>query len=221
MGGIEDKRSPLAKALGERVPCKVITVEKGRLVGVPLALLALSADESQEATIAAHKQLVSERAWEAENLFTEGGTASLNLETAVQFLARALVVPPGKEVVDPAEVQRVAASPDDLRKHLQADEVSLLWSMYLEHVQERSPLSRAASWEEVEETLEALGKGQVSTFVLSGFDAVTLRFITHELARRLYTPTSSPSSDTSPSSESPPASPGSSDSTTDPTLTVE
>ena len=125
MGGIEDKRSPLAKALGERVPCKVVTVEKGRLVGVPLALLALSADESQEATIAAYKQLVSERAWEAENLFTEGGTATLNMETAVQFLARALVVPPGKDVVDPAEVQRVAASPDP--SELLGERVSPRW----------------------------------------------------------------------------------------------
>lgn len=226
MAGFDDKRSPLAKALGERVPVKVVTVERGRLVGIPLALLALSMDESQDATVSAHKHLTEVKQWAEENLFTEDGTTALNMEIATHVLSRALVVPPGKEAVNPAEVQRVVGSSDELRKLLQPDEIQLLWGMYLDHLQERSPLSRARSWEEVEGTLEALGKGQVSTFALSGFDVATLRFIANELAVRLFSmPTSSPSSDTSPSSAkadgSKPTSDSATESPTPATLIVE
>ncbi len=226
MAGFEDRRSPLAKALGERVPAKVIAVERGRLVGIPLALLALSMDETQDATVKAHQHLTVTKKWAEENLFTEDGTAALNMEVATHILSRALVTPPGKEEVNPAEVQRVVGSPDELRKLLQPDEIQLLWGMYLDHLQERSPLSRARSWEEVEGTLEALGKGQVSTFALSGFDVATLRFIVNEQAVRLFsTPTSSLSSDTSPSNGrddgSRPTSDSATESPTQPTLTVE
>lgn len=211
MSGIEDKRSPLLRALGDRVPVEVVTVERGRLMGLPLAILALSMDATQDATVLAHKHLTEEKKWSEENLFTEGGAAALNMEIATHILARALVVPPGKDVVNPDEVRRVASSPDELRRVLQPDEIQLLWGIYLDHIQKRSPLSRAATWEEVEETLESLGKGRVSTYALSGYDNATLRFMLHEMAVRMYgTPTSSPSSATSPSSGSPDASSASS-----------
>lgn len=220
--GFDDKRSPLARALGDRIPARVVKVEGGRLVGIPLALLALSMDDSQDATIAAHKHFTEAKAWAEENLFTEGGAAALSMEVAVHILARALIVPPGKEMVSVAEVQRIAAGPDELRRLLLPDEIKLLWGMYLDHMEQRSPLSRAQTWEEVEGTLEALGKGQVSTFVLSGFDSATLRFIVTEAAVKMYArPTSSPSSGTSPSSGSPDGSSASSGSpTTTPTATL-
>ncbi|MDO9016553.1 MAG: hypothetical protein Q8S73_26550 [Deltaproteobacteria bacterium] len=205
-----DPRSPLARALGQRVPVKAVTVEKGRLRGVPLALRALSQAELQECRRAANLRLVEGLKWQEENLFTEAGLEDSEIENATQILALALVTPQSADAVSPRDAQRVAKDADELRLLLTKHEIALLWRIWCDYEIERSPLStapvdaggRLLMSEAMEATLRALGEAQVSSYALHGYDTVTLRFIVTELAERLYsTPTNSPSSGTSPSSE--------------------
>lgn len=228
--GVVDKRSPIAKALGDRVPVKPVIVERGRLKGVPLALRWLSQDELQKARRAANERMTEVLAWKEENLFTEAGEEDVETERATQVLALALVVPPAEDTVSPRAAQRFAASADELREYLDKQEIALLWRMWCDFEVERSPLSTAkrladgslAMTEAMEATLRALGEARVSSYALHGYDTVTLRFIVTELAARLCsTPTSSPSSATSPSSEPADTSSAPSGSTSDPTMTVE
>ena len=220
--GITDNRSPLLRALGDRVAVRVVTVEKGRLRGVPLALRALSHAEMQQCRRAASAHMTGALAWAQEQLVTEAGEEDLETEVATQVLALALVEPQSADAVRPGDARRIVADANELRDILTKGEIALLWRIWNAHEEERSPLSTAKGWADVEATLEALGKARVSSYALHGYDTATRLFIITELAERLYsTPTSSPSSDTSPSSESPNDSPDTSDSTTSPTMTVE
>lgn len=226
----KDNRSPLAKALGERVPCKVVEVLRGRLAGVPMAVRALSNGEIQRATIEARKHLLAE-GWESEDLFTELGESVFNMETAVRILAAALIVPPGGDAVKAPEAQRLTSGPDQVRALLEPDEITLLFQEFCAWQEERSPLSRAKTLEEVEDLIEALGKGQAPSSRLNAFDPSSLKSIICGLAARLMSATRPPSSPTSlfaapapaPStpSGSATASPSTSAPPSAPTLTVE
>lgn len=227
---MDDPRSLIVKALGQRVPAKVIAVEKGRLQGIPLALRWMSSDELQKARRAANKRMTEVLAWKQENLFTEAGIEDEQTEYATQVLAVALIEPPGNDVVSPRDARRFAASADELREMLDKHEIALLWRIWCDYEIERSPLTlapvddegRLMMSEAMEATLTALGEARVSSYALHGFDTVTLRFIVTELAERLYsTPTTSPSSDTSPSSAPGDGSSDSSGSGTGPAMTIE
>lgn len=188
MKGLSDKRSGLARRLGGVVPTRTIDGYGPRLNG--LALRALPAGELQKATAAAVVYLTSEEVgFRDEHLYTEVGEQALDLETKMQVLFRALVDP-----ADPAVAY--AANVDEVRV-LEPDEVSVLFNEFVTFQEERSPMTRASSWEEVEDLLEALGKGSVPKTRLNSFDASSLRFMLHELAVRHWTPTSPPFSDTS------------------------
>ncbi len=231
MAGFDDKRSPLARFLGERVPCRRVEIRTGRLAGLPAALRALSAAEIQRATLDAVKHLTTE-GWEKEDLYTELGESVLNMETAVRLLAAALVVPPGEQgEVRPGELAPLTSGPDQVRALFEPDEITLLFREFCAYQDERSPLSRAKSVEEVEDLIEALGKGQAPTSRLNAFDPSSLRSIITGLAVRLMSATRPPSSPTSPSgvtataSSTPSASvtgtPPTSPPPSAPTLTVE
>jgi len=205
MAGFEDKRSPLAKALGERVPFRRLELTTGRLAGIPIAIRSLSAQQITDATREAVRYL-SEAGWTDDHLFTELGESIFNMETCVQILARALIVPPGSDLVKHEEVTLLTSGPDQVRALLDPDEITLLDREFNAFQAERSPLSRATKWEEVQDLMEALGKGQVPSSRLSVFDDTSLRFIVTELAARLMSATRALSSPTSPSSAPSPTS---------------
>lgn len=195
---VKDTRSPLAKLLGD-APVAHRKVEGfegagGRFKGVPLSLVALSGDVQERATSDAAKHLVAV-GFNREDLYTEIGEGLFGYEIKVRLLSRAL-----RDGNDPTRL--FAESADELRKTLEADEVAALFEHLLDYQEERSPLSRARSWEEVEALLVAVGKGLAPGTSLNSFDAASLRFMLRELAARWVTLTKPPSSDTSLPSDS-------------------
>lgn len=171
-----------------------------RLRGIPLALRTLNADENLRVRAAARKWLCEECGFTEDFLAsTEDGEATTGFEVKVRTIALALV--------EPAPPHRaVAKDADELRGLLDADEIVALFELYIDWVQERSPISSAKSAEEVSALVDAMGKGTLPTRHLSGYDSASLRSIAIELVARLRTRTNSPSSDTSPSSAMAPTS---------------
>lgn len=195
---VKDTRSPLAKLLGG-APVAHRKVEGfegagGRFKGVSLALVALSGDVQERATSDAAKHLVAV-GFNREDLYTEIGEGLFGYEIKVQLLSRAL-----RDGNDPTRL--FAADADELRKTLEADEVAALFEHLLDYQEERSPLSRARSWEEVEALLVAVGKGLAPGSALNSYDAASLRFMLRELAARWAMLMRPPSSDTSPVNDS-------------------
>lgn len=195
---VKDTRSPLAKLLGQS-PLAHRKIEGfegagGRFRGASLALLALSGDAQERATSDAAKHLVAV-GFEREDLYTEIGEGIFSYEIKVQLLARSLV--DGNDPTKP-----FAASADELRRTLEPDEVSVLFEHALSYQEERSPLSKARSWEEVEGLIDAVGKGLTAPTSLNSYDSGSLRFMLRELAYRYTARTKPPSSDTSPASDS-------------------
>jgi hypothetical protein len=194
---VRDTRSPLAKLLGD-APVAHRKVEGfegagGRFKGVSLALVALSGDVQERATSDAAKHLVSV-GFNREDLYTEIGESLFGYEIKVQLLSRAL-----RDGNDPTRL--FAESADELRKTLEADEVAGLFEHLLDYQEERSPISRARSWEEVEALLVAVGKGLAPATSLNSCDSASLRFMLRELAARWVTLMKPPSSGTSPASD--------------------
>lgn len=163
-----------------------------RFRGIPLALRTLNADENLRVRAEALKWLSSSCGFSEDYLVgTTNGESLTEFEVKVRSIAIALV--------EPAPPHRaVAKDADELRVMLDADEVSALFELYLDWVQERSPISAARTAEEVASVVDALGKGTMPKSRLSVYDSVSLRSITNELVARLRTQTSSPSSPTSP-----------------------
>ncbi len=221
MDGIKDVRSPLARALGGRVAWKRVEAPKGRLAGLPIAVRSLPYERIQTAVRAATAYLTEKCGWKEEHLYTELGEAQLDIEAQVQTLALALVVPPdrGAELSE-GTVATLASSADDLRALLEPDEIGFLYRQFVDFQNERSPLTRAKSAEEVEAFIDALGKGTTPLSSLSTCEGDTLLHIALAMAARLRRPTSPPSSPTSPSNAPDAGSPPPSDSKSPPT-TIE
>lgn len=163
-----------------------------RLRGIPLALRTLNADENLRVRAEALKWLSSSCGFTEDYLVgTTNGESLTEFEIKVRTIALALV--------EPAPPHRaVAKDADELRVMLDADEVSALFELYVDWVQERSPISAAKTAEEVASVVDALGKGTMPRSRLSAYDSASLRSIAIELVARLRTQTSSPSSPTSP-----------------------
>lgn len=197
--------SPLRRALDASRTGRAVKVIEfdgcgQRLRGIPLALRTLSADENLRVRAAARKWLCEECGFTEDFLAsTEDGEATTGFEVKVRTIALALV--------EPAAPHRpVAKDADELRVMLDADEVMALFELFVDWVQERSPISSAKTAEEVSALVDAMGKGTQPTQRLNGYDSASLRSIAKELAARLRTLTNSPSSDTSLSSATAPTS---------------
>lgn len=199
-GFIKDRRSPLAQALGERgFAVKVVEDfegHDGRMKGVPIALRALSNDQRLRCVLAAQRFLHEECGATEYWLEGEVGKGEFDLESQVRLLTVALVEPEFPHAC-------IAKSADDLRKLFDAQEIRQLYELFVDHLAERSPVSRAKSAEEVEAVVEALGKGLIPTSRLTSFDSSTLRSALHSLAVRHWRLMSSSSSPSSPSTEPP------------------
>lgn len=221
MKGFTDKRSPLARALAGKIAWKRIKAETGRLAQLDLAVRSLPQHEIATAMRAALKGLVDD-GWNEEHLYTELGEGVHDLETQVQVLSRCLLVPPAEgEAGDATESQCVpfADSAEDLRKILEPDEVAFIFREFTRYQEERSPISRARTPEEVVAFVDALGKEMIPLSRLRSCDSATLLAIATELGERLVISTSYSSSATSPSSAPSETSSPSSDSETPTTET--
>lgn len=201
---------PLRKALhaSSRGPAvKVIEFDGcgGRLRGVPLGLRTLSADESLRLRAEAFRWLSTECGFSADYIVgTSDGASHLEFEVKVRTLALALVEPGGAH-------SPVAKDPDELRKILEADEVTQLFEAYLDWTAERSPISSAKTAEEVRDLVDAMGKAMAPTSRLNAYDSVSLRIIATELVNRVRALTNAPSSPTPSSSDTATASSDTSD----------
>lgn len=221
--GIEDRRSPLAKALGGKVAWKRVTVERGRLAGVDIAVRSLPQDRIQSAMRAAVQYLTEKCGWREEQLYTELGEATHDAETQLQVLARALITPPRDDHASLTEGTAVALVHDaeDLRTLLDPPEVAYLFREFTRFQQERSPFTRAQTPEEIEALVDSLGKGLTPPSRILSFDDATLRNIAHGLALRLRRLMNSPSSPSSPSTDTSDGSSVPSDSETTTGMTIE
>jgi hypothetical protein len=192
--------SPLRKALhasARGAAVKVIEFDGcgGRLRGVPLGLRTLSADESLRLRAEAFRWLSTECGFSADYIVgSADGESHLAFEVKVRTLALALVEPGGTNAP-------VAKDADDLRKMLEADEVTQLFEAYLDWTAERSPISSAKTAEEVRDLVDAMGKAMAPTSRLNAYDSVSLRIIATELVNRVRALTSAPSSPTPSSSD--------------------
>ena len=202
---IKDKRSPFQKAIGgAEIPHKVVDDFVGageRFKGTPVAVRTLPADVIMRADAAAVHACLA-LGYTTEMLYTEAGEDALAFERKVQTLAKACV--------DPADPSRPFFASADEARLLEPDEAHVLYNHFVAWQEERSPLSRANTWQEVEDQLMALGKGLIPRSWLNSFDASSLRFMCCGLADRLATLTSPSSPPTSPSSEPDPSSASSS-----------
>ena len=195
---VKDTRSPLAKLLGQ-APVAHRKFEGfegagGRFKSASLALVSLSGDAQERATADAAKHLVSV-GFNREDLYTEIGEGLFGYEIKVQLLSRALC--DGNDPTKP-----FAESADELRRVLEPDEVTALFEHMLSYQEERSPLTKARSWEEVEGLIDAVGKGLTAPTSLNSYDSGSLRFMLRELAFRYAALTRPRSSDISPASDS-------------------
>ncbi len=199
---IKDSRSGLAKLLGDGpIPARVFAFGgAGDRFGAEtrFCVRALSVQEQLTAVGAATKFLVEVCGLDRQDLFSDIGSAALDLESKVQALAVGLVDP------DDAR-KRFAKDAAELRKSLEADEVERLFNELADFTSERSPLTRAADSAEVQALLVAVGKGMAPKTRLLAFGFDTLVSITHSLACQLYGPTK-PSSSPSRASSDPSAS---------------
>ena len=114
----------------------------------------------------------------------------------LQVLARAMV--------DPQDTSKpFAASADELRRHLEADEVSAIFDGSPRSRASRSPLRGEVSGRGGRDA-DSLGKGLIAETSLQRYDAPTLRAIVIELVAWARTRTRPNSSDTSPQTSSSP-----------------
>jgi hypothetical protein len=195
---IKDVRSPLAKLLGSQpIAHRVFEFDGsgGRLKGKPIAVRWLSVAQLEEAHGAAIKFLVEKCGWDRGDLYSDAGSAVLNLETKVRMLAVGLV--------DAEDVSKtLVKNADELRGLLDVDEVTALFEELSEFLRSQSPLTNVERWEEVEGFVTALGKGWTLPRSWNSYDADMRRFIITELAKRLYGPPTPSSSDTTQPSDS-------------------
>lgn len=195
---IKDVRSPLARMLGAApIAHRVFEFDGcgGRFKGKPIAVRWLSVAQLEEAHGAAIRFLTEKCGWDRGDLYSDAGSAILNLETKVRMLAVGLA--------DPENVkQPLVRSADELRGLLDVDEVTALFEELSEFLRSQSPLANVERWEEVEGFVTAVGKGWTLPRSWNSYDADMRRFIITELAKRLYTPAMPSSSDTTSPSDS-------------------
>lgn len=188
-----ERPSPLAELLGE-APVFVRRVdltgeEWGRWQGQHVGLRSLPNSTHAKAYGHAIAWLTGDAKLAREDLFSELGAATLEIETRVQILAQALVSP------EPPHARMVKQA-SDVRDRFTPEQVVWLFERYEEVQQQRSPIKAITDPAKVKELADALGKGFLPRTSVSSFDAGTLRRIMLELVDRHSTPTSPSSSDT-------------------------
>jgi hypothetical protein len=188
--------SPLRALLGgEARPLKVVNFPGTQ---APVGLWVLRHLENTQARLACLKYV--EKTLEASLLDVERDTDIVREETRVQVLFRALR--------DPEQPERAfAAEPGELRELLTGDQRDALWQLYLEWVDERSPIRRFQSAEEVDAFIDAVGKGSIETTTLGDYDIGSLLFALRRLATSTRPSSSGSSLSSALSTATPPADP--------------
>jgi hypothetical protein len=190
--------SGLAKLLGDQpLPARAFTFGGADArfgAETRWCVRALSVQEQLASVGAAIRFLCETCGFDRQDLFTDIGSAALDLESKVQALAVGLV--------DPADARKAfAKDAAEVRRIFEADEVERLFNELSDFTLQRSPLSRAADNAEVQALIVAVGKGLAPKTKLLAFDFATLVSITHSLACQLYAPTRDSSSPSRPSSD--------------------
>lgn len=157
----------------------------GELDGRRLALRSLAAGAMSEAVGAAIRWCETEAKIDAQHLYTDVGESSLELETQVQVLARALVNP------DDA-TRPFVDGPRDVRELLTPEQVVWLFERFVEFQATRSPYEILRDQAKIEELADDLGKGFRSPTSLSSSDSSTLRRLVTSLVARLRRQTTPP-----------------------------
>ena len=175
---------------------------------MPMAVRAFTFEERVTAHANAMKFLTGTGGWQREDVVTDGGDTVQYLAQVCELLAVALR--------DPDDLTRPFASgAASIRQLLTDDQILFCLNELQLHQQERSPFDRAKTWGEVEEMVDALGKGLLSTIKLQRCDRITLLNMLTTLADRAAKRMTARFSDTSPPNESPAASEAPSESTTE------
>jgi hypothetical protein len=169
-----------ALIINDQRPIRVIVFpgERGKQHNLSVGIWCLSRHELAEAEREAAKYL--QDICKVSDAQLAVGTSLAEEEIKVQLLFRALR--------DPKEPTRQFFKEImHLRTRLYADEITALYSAYLEFVEERSPLRKCVSSEEIDQLVDSLGKGLPANSVLSFYDTSSLKNIVEELAARLVT----------------------------------
>lgn len=189
MGTTPSKLSQLLQARGGR-PSKTTTIA---LDGeqVPVTFWVLTNLELAQAHRAALDFLRASLQLKELGLESDIGDAELT----VQMLAVALR--------DPANPSEPFASAAELRGALSADEITAAFHAYLDFADERSPIRKFRSAEEVGAFVDAVGKGSIPRTELISYDTVSLATALLFAAARSPTSTKRSSSACSAASASP------------------
>ncbi len=158
-------------------PAKLVTIESGRLKGEKFALRWVSSEVQRDATDSARKWML-DRGWAPEDLYSGHGAHALEFESRVRLLVHALVVPE-------ATNQPACASPDELRKLLDADEINFLYEQYDAFQLERNPWRHWKNSAEFEADVDAYAKGLMPPGWLLSFESASLRSIVTFMGSRL------------------------------------
>lgn len=178
----------------------------GRFRGIPLAFVALSTEDTLDAQREARAFVLDVEKFPESMLFTAFGEQHIDFCTKVFLLARTLADP--DTLVPVATNDKGDIDARAIRRMLEPDDVTQLYELYVDWMSERSPISRAKSWDEIREEIDALGKGMTAPSSLTRFDGATLRGVVVELARERHEllmarqDTSSTSGSSSPTSSS-------------------
>lgn len=215
--------SPLSRLLGGYLPPRkkfTLDVLRCDANGAPvtitlhMAARALTAEETEEAHAETIKWLLSKGGHEREDLISTAGDSIKDLELMTQLLARALMSP--ESIREPFAPDAAA-----LRAALYTDEIEACFREYSAFQAERTPIRALRSADELEEVVDALGKGHGERINLLRFDVISLRSITLSLADRVARQTRPSSSDTSSPDASPVDSSGRSPTTPQLSISVE
>lgn len=172
--------SPLVKLMGTgQRPMRTVDFPGERGKGVAVGIWNLLQYETQQARLDAVKWIQEVCKVPDSALLADASLA--DEETKNQLLFRALRDPQNPSAP-------FASTVNELRTLLTPDERDALYTQYLDFVDERSPLRKLKSAEEIDQIVTALGKeGSVGKTFLAYYDSVSLRSICLILAERCVT----------------------------------
>lgn len=155
-----------------------------RFRGIPLAFVALSTEDTLDAQREARAFVLDVEKFPESMLFSAVGEQHMDFATKVFLLARTLADP--DTLVPVATNAKGDIDARVIRRMLEPDDVTQLYELYVDWMAERSPISRAKSWEDIRGEIDALGKGMTAPSSLTRFDGATLRAVVLELARERH-----------------------------------
>lgn len=178
LAALAEGPSPLSRLAGdmEARPHRLFPLPGERWGGASVALWALTDHETRHAQLECVRYLKEVLKYGDAQIMSD--TLVSNAEFQSQVLFTAL-----RDAENPR--RRWAGSPNELRTLLFPDEREALFAEYLRWCDERSPLRKIRSSEELEELADALSKASDPETSLSFYDSASLTQLCIALASRL------------------------------------